>query len=181
MRTALGVAAIAAALVASASSAKGADASRRPRAALSASPARIAVAGPAARAVVLRNVGSGTVIVDATRARLGRRSSMAWLALTPRRLALPPGRKALLTIRIAPPRRAEPGRHDALVLLTTRPLRGARVGIRMRLGLVVQVRLPGPAVHGRAPGLRPGAGAYGRISGAAVARARGRARAPRQW
>src|SRR5205823_509086 len=41
------------------------------------------------------------------------------------------------------PRRARPGDHDALVLLTSRPIRGARVAVRMRLGIVVIVRAPG--------------------------------------
>jgi hypothetical protein len=45
------------------------------------------------------------------------------------------------------PRRAEPGDHDALVLLSTRPLRNARLAVRLRMGVVVVVRAPGKVVR----------------------------------
>jgi hypothetical protein len=73
----------------------------------------------------------------------GEGTATSWLAVRPRRLVLRPGTKGSLTIASRVPRRARPGDHSALVLLTTRPIRGARVAIRMRLGVVVVVRAPG--------------------------------------
>jgi hypothetical protein len=143
MRTALGVTALAFSVLASAPSTRGADAPRQRPITLSVSPARIAVTGAAARVIVLRNPGSRSVALDATEAHLGTRSSASWLSVMPRRLVLTPHATARLTLRVDPPRVAEPGRHAALVLLTTRPLEGARVAVRARLGLVVDVRIPG--------------------------------------
>jgi hypothetical protein len=147
VRAALALLVVAGSLSAPAPSVLGAGAAR-PRVALSASPARVAVVGPAARAIVLRNVGAEPVVVDAARApldpRSARRRATTWIRLAPKRLALGPGASGILTMRVTPPAHARPGDHHALVLLTTRPLRGARVAVRMRLGVVVQVRVPGP-------------------------------------
>jgi hypothetical protein len=52
-----------------------------------------------------------------------------------------------LRVRAAPPRRAEPGDHPALVLLTTRPLGARRVRVRLRVGVVVDLRVPGRIVR----------------------------------
>jgi hypothetical protein len=46
-------------------------------------------------------------------------------------------------VRAAPSRRAEPGDHPALVLLTSRPLGKRRVRVRLRVGVVVDLRVPG--------------------------------------
>ena len=119
----------------------------RPRVSLVASPARVLVRGPAARRVELRNAGATAVTVDATRTRLGRRPAATWLRVVPHRLLLRPGAKAAITIRVVPPRRAAPGDHHALVMLTTRSLRGARIAVRMRLGVLVRERVPGRIVH----------------------------------
>jgi hypothetical protein len=44
-------------------------------------------------------------------------------------------------------RRAAPGDHAALVLLTTRPLGVHRVRIRLRVGVIVVLRVPGRVVR----------------------------------
>jgi hypothetical protein len=72
-----------------------------------------------------------------------RRSAARWLDLQPRALALRPGATRTVAIVSKPPSRAEPGDHDALVLLTTRRRLKGRVAVRMRLGVVVVVRVPG--------------------------------------
>jgi translation initiation factor IF-1 len=50
-------------------------------------------------------------------------------------------------VKAAPPRRAEPGDHPALVLLTTRPLGARRVRVRLRVGVIVDLRVPGRIVR----------------------------------
>jgi hypothetical protein len=45
------------------------------------------------------------------------------------------------------PARAQPGDHHALVLLATKPSRVGGVGVRMRLGVRVAVRVPGKVVR----------------------------------
>jgi hypothetical protein len=65
----------------------------------------------------------------------------------PRRIRVAPGGKAVLRVKAAPPRRAEPGDHAALVLLTTRPLGARRVRVRLRVGVVVDLRVPGRIVR----------------------------------
>jgi hypothetical protein len=71
----------------------------------------------------------------------------SWLRVRPRRLTLAPGQKASFVVVSAPPRRAEPGDHSELLLLTTRPVRTAALSVRMRLGVVVVVRVPGRIVR----------------------------------
>src|SRR5439155_5354129 len=75
------------------------------------------------------------------------RVATSWLTVRPRRLALRAGQSGWLTVSSAVPRVAQPGDHDALVLLTTRVPHGARVAVRMRLGIVVVVRVPGAIVR----------------------------------
>jgi hypothetical protein len=135
----------------------GASAARNPIS-LVASPARVTIAGSGRATVQVTNSGSRRVEVNVQRAgfaldlrgrprivRPGRPGANArsWLTVRPRRLALRPGRTASLTISSIVPRRARPGDHNALVVLTTRPIRGTRVVVRMRLGVVVVVRAAG--------------------------------------
>jgi hypothetical protein len=125
---------------------------------LVASPARVTITGSGRATVEVTNSGSRRVELNVRRAgfaldlrgrpRIVRstglaRAATSWLTVRPRRLAIPPGKRASLTISSSVPRRARPGDHNALVLLTTRPLRGARVAVRMRLGVVIVVRAPG--------------------------------------
>lgn len=128
---------------------------------LTASPAHVTLAGPGRATVRVTNTGSRPVVVDAARAGFaldlrGRPRVVArgvpgaatpWLTLRPRRLVLRPRASASLTVASKLPRHVEPGDHDALVLLTTRPLRAARVAVRMRIGIVVVVRAPGRILH----------------------------------
>jgi hypothetical protein len=64
----------------------------------------------------------------------------------PRRLALQPGEATTLTVSAVPPPHARAGDHPALILLTTQP-RSAGLGVRMQIGIVVIVRVPGAVVH----------------------------------
>ncbi len=133
----------------------------RPVLALTATPARVALAGSGQATVRVMNPGRRPVVVDVARAgfsldrrgrpkvgrRGGLRAATRWLGVRPRRFVLRAGASRLLTVRSRVPRHAEPGDHDALVLLTTRRRRGAAVAVRMRIGVVVVVRAPGRVVR----------------------------------
>jgi hypothetical protein len=133
----------------------------RPSVALTASPAHVALQGAQGVAVRVTNTGGERVVVDVRRAGFAldlrgrprilpaRRSRTAngWLRVRPLRFALRPGGSTSLSVSARPPRRAEPGDHDALVLLTTRPRARGRIAVRMRLGVVVNVRVQGRIVH----------------------------------
>jgi hypothetical protein len=128
--------------------------------ALTAVPARVVLTGATREAVRVTNSGTKPVVVDASKAgfaltlrgrprivRRGARSAASWLRLRPTSLALPARTSASLVVSATVPPNAEPGDHDALVLLTTRPSAGARVAVRVRLGVVVVVRVPGTIVR----------------------------------
>lgn len=132
----------------------------RPALALTATPAHVTLAGTSHATVRVANPGGRALVVDAGRAGFsldlrghphvapGRgRAAARWLAVRPARFVLPPGGSRLLTVASRLPRRAEPGDHDALVLLATRPVRGAGVAVRVRIGIVVVVRAPGRVVR----------------------------------
>lgn len=128
---------------------------------LSASPARLALAGEAAATIALRNVGRSSINLAATSdsivldlrgrpalvARDVRRSAAPWLRVRPRRLSLAPGAAVRVTVRSSVPRGAEPGDHHAVVLFSSRALHTGRVGVRMRVGVRVVVRVPGAVVR----------------------------------
>jgi hypothetical protein len=134
-------------VLAPASSADGAGADRA-RVGLSVSPAQLAVAAPGSRRISLRNDGAEQVVVDVARRAVGpQTAAKEWLQVVPARLLLRPGKSAVLTLRVRLPRGAEPGDHSALVLLTTRPLRGSRVTLALRLGVRVKVHVPGQIVR----------------------------------
>ena len=135
-----------------------------PRKAVSlvASPARVTLVGSVQRTIRLTNAGIAPVDLEVTRALFAldlrgkprivprsraRRDAASWVTVRPRRLALRSRTNAALTISAAVPRGARPGDHCALILLTTRPIEGARVAVRMRLGVVVVVRAPGRVSH----------------------------------
>jgi len=147
LRKALALAVLAAIVLAPAPSAKGAGADRS-HVALSVSPARLALAAPGSRTIKLRNDGAERVAVDATWRTLDRQTAArTWVQIVPTHLLLRSGETAILTLRAGPPRRAEPGDHQLLVLLTTRPLRGARVNVQVRLGVRVRMVVPGRIVR----------------------------------
>jgi hypothetical protein len=152
VKSALTLAGLTALVLASAPSVVGAGADR-PRLALSVSPARLALAAPGAGTMKLRNSGAEQVVVDVTRRPLGPQpAAKTWLHITPTRLVLHSGENAVLTLRASPPRRAEPGDHPVLVLLTTRPLRGGRVNVQVRLGVRIRMVVPGRIVRDAALG-----------------------------
>jgi hypothetical protein len=129
--------------------------------ALTAVPARVMLAGSKRMDVRVTNSGTKRVVVDARRAGFaldlrgrpriarngGTRSAVPWLTLRPRHFALAPHTSVQLVVASKLPRRVEPGDHDALVLLSTRPLRNARLAVRLRMGVIVVVRAPGRVVR----------------------------------
>jgi hypothetical protein len=133
----------------------------RPSLALTASPAHVTLEGSGNTTVRVSNIGSRRVVVDVQRAGFGldlrgnpkilprRRSRIArsWLTVRPRRFVLRAGGRTSLTVSARLPHRADAGDHEALVLLVTRPRRRAGVAVRMRLGVVVDVRAPGRVVR----------------------------------
>lgn len=133
----------------------------RPPLGLTATPARVALAGTARASIRVMNPGVAPVVVDVARAgfaldlrgrprvisRGGARAATAWLDVRPKRFFLAPGASRWLMVVSRLPRGAEPGDHDALVLLATRPWRAAAVAVRMRIGVVVVVRAPGRVVR----------------------------------
>jgi hypothetical protein len=152
------LAALAACVLAPASAGAGTP---RPAVSLSASPAQVRLSGTARATIRLVNTGSSSIVVDAGRAGFaldlrgrprivphGRAPRVAsWLTVRPRRLALQPGRSGSLLVSSTIPAGAQPGDHDALVLLSSRPPQGVRVAVRMRIGVVVVVRVPGAIVR----------------------------------
>jgi hypothetical protein len=138
----------------------GASTTRTP-VALTATPARVVLSGTSRAAVRLTNSGMKRLVVDVSRAGFalslrgrprivrarGARSAADWLKLRPKRLVLRARTSASLLVSARVPPNAEPGDHDALMLLTTRPSAGARVAVRVRLGVVVVVRAPGTVVR----------------------------------
>jgi hypothetical protein len=125
--------------------------------ALTAAPSRVELAGSGNEVVEVRNRGATRVVVDATRAgfaldlsgrpRVIAAAPGAWLSVRPRRVAIAPGGVATLRVSARVLRGASPGDHTALLLLSTRPPTNAGVAVRMRLGVVVVLRVPGRVVH----------------------------------
>jgi hypothetical protein len=125
---------------------------------LSASPLRLTLRGASASAVTVRNPSHRTLRVDVSRAGFTRslrgkplvrpaRGAVTWLRLHPRRFRLAPGAKMTLHVAAVPGRRSAPGDHPALVLLTTRPLGVKHVRVRLRVGVVVDLRVRGRIVR----------------------------------
>ena len=147
---------LALALGAAAASIPGAAAGRG--IALSASPLRVTLRGAAASAVIVRNPGRRTLLVDVSRAGFARSlrgkpqvrtagGAAGWLRVRPRRLRILPGATATLHVVARPPSRAEPGDHPALVLLTTRPVGVRHVRLRLRVGVIVVDHVRGRIVR----------------------------------
>jgi hypothetical protein len=147
-----------AALVLAAAAASTPGAAAGPGIGLSASPLRLTLRGLSASAVTVRNPSHRTLRVDVSRAGFSRsmrgkprvrpaRGAVTWLRLHPRRFRLAPGAKTTLHVAAVPARRAAPGDHPALVLLTTRPLGVKHVRVRLRVGVVVDLRVRGRIVR----------------------------------
>jgi hypothetical protein len=128
-----------------------------PPIALSASPARVTIAAHEARTIRVTNAGTNVALVDVVpagfalglrgRPRIVSRSRAQWLRVRPRRLSLAPGGTASLTVSSGAVASAGPGDHAALVLLQTGTSGRAGVAVRMQIGIVVVVRVPGVIVH----------------------------------
>lgn len=124
---------------------------------LSVAPAHVSMAPGATQTVEVTNTGRVAVVVAAStagyaldlrgRARIVQNAGKpSWLSLRPGRLVLPPRSTVPLTIAAHRPRGAPPGDHEALVLLTTLPRAVGALAVRMRVGVVVAVRVPGRLV-----------------------------------
>jgi hypothetical protein len=128
-----------------------------PPVALTAAPARIELAGAAGGVLRVTNPGRSPVVIEAApagfaldlggRPRIVARDPDARISVRPGRVALGAGRSASLAVSSAVSSRARAGDHEALVLLTARPRGSKGVGVRMRLGVVVIVRVAGAVVH----------------------------------
>jgi len=125
---------------------------------LSASPLRLRLTGASGAAITVRNPGRKALVVDVSRAGFARslrgkprvqsaRGAAGWLRLSPRRIRIAPGATASLRVVARPPERASPGDHPALVLLSTRPLGVHHVRLRLRVGIIVVLHVPGPVVR----------------------------------
>jgi hypothetical protein len=120
----------------------------QPPVALQVSPAHVALAAPGSRTIQLRNVGAKQVVVETARKALGPRPpANVSLTIVPTRLVLRPGSSTRFTLRVSPRRRVASGDHHVLVLFTARPVAATGVAVRMRLGVVVRVRVPGRIVR----------------------------------
>ncbi|HEU5244185.1 MAG TPA: hypothetical protein VFU33_07275 [Gaiellaceae bacterium] len=125
---------------------------------LSASPLRVKLRGASTAAVVVRNPGRRALLVDVSRAGFARslrggarvrpaRGVAKWLRMRPKRIRIAPGAKGVLHVRAVPLRHTPPGDHPALVLLTTRPLGVRHVRVRLRVGVIVDLRVRGRIVR----------------------------------
>ena len=124
---------------------------------LSVAPAHVSLAPGATQTIEVTNTGRAPVVVAAStagyaldlrgRARIVQRAGAAsWVTLRPGRLVLPARSTVPLTIAAHRPPGARPGDHDALVLLTSLPRAVGALSVRMRIGVVVAVRVPGRLV-----------------------------------
>jgi hypothetical protein len=125
--------------------------------ALTATPARVALDGNSRATVQVTNHGRQPVVLDVSRAgfavdlrgrpRIVQAATPAWLSVGPRRVAIPPGESAALRLTGHVPAVAAPGDHPGLLLLASRPLLRGAVAVRVRLGVLVLLRVPGRVVH----------------------------------
>jgi hypothetical protein len=132
-------------------------AASRPQLSLVAEPARVQLDGPGSQAIQVTNRGRAPVVLDVQRAgfaldlrgrpRIVAAALAPWLSVRPKRVAIAPGDAATVTVtgRVLPG--ASPGDHASVLLLGSRPLIRGTVSVRMRLGVVVVLRVPGRVVH----------------------------------
>lgn len=136
--------------------------------ALSASPARMTLAVHETQTVRLTNAGRSVVLVDVApagftlglrgRPKIVPRTRARWLRVWPTRVTLRPGGAASVSVSSGA---ASPGPGDHAALVLVRTAAGARNGIavRMQIGIVVVLRVPGAIVHRlRLQGARVGRG-----------------------
>ena len=129
-----------------------------PAAALAVSPVRVELVGAGTATIRLTNSGGATAVVDGVRAGFaidarGRprvsalRDRGVQLLVRPERVVLVAGGTAAATILVRVGPRASPGDHASLVVFATRPRSSGGVGVRLRVGVVVVVRVPGAILH----------------------------------
>jgi len=130
-------------------------------ASLSASPSRVRVAAGGHSSLQVTNSGARAVVVTAEpagyaldvrgRPRIALSGiaggSAPWLVVRPHEFRLAPGATVPLAIATALPKHAAPGDHAALIVLATRPADVGHVAVALRLGVVVDVRVPGVVVR----------------------------------
>lgn len=125
-----------------------------PPAALTATPAHLALAGAAVQAITVANPGKTVAVVQARLAGfaldlhgrprvVAQRDRAVTLSIAPRRLALAPGATGTVLVASTLRRGAGVGDHVGLVLFTTQPRGGAGIGVRMQIGVPVTIRVPG--------------------------------------
>jgi len=126
--------------------------------ALSASPLRLTLRGASAAAITVRNPGRETLLVDVARAGFARslhgkprvrpaRGAAPWLRFRPSRFRIRAGERVPVHVVADPARGTAPGDHPALVLLTTRPLGVKHLRVRLRVGVIVDLRVRGRIVR----------------------------------
>jgi len=129
-----------------------------PPAALSVSPVRVELVGARSATIHLANNARAPTVVDGARAGFaidvsGRPRVATFhdrgvqVLVRPARIVLAPGGAATATIVVRIGRRASAGDHPSLVVFATRPRSPGGVGVRLRVGVVVVVRVPGALVH----------------------------------
>jgi len=129
-----------------------------PPAVLAVSPVRVVLSGPGTATISLTNAGRAPTVVDGARTGFaidvrGRprvatlRDRGVQVLVRPQRLVLAPGGQAAATIVVHVGQGASPGDHPSLVVFATRPRSSGGVGVRLRVGVVVVVRVPGSVVH----------------------------------
>ena len=127
-----------------------------PPAALTAAPARIELGGGARQVVRVTNPGRTRVVIDVSQAgfalglrgrpRIVRSDPAARLSIRPHRFALRPGETGAVSVASVQ-RAGAAGDHPALVLLTATVPGANAIGVRLRVGIRVVVRVRGAVVH----------------------------------
>jgi hypothetical protein len=118
-----------------------AGATASPPVAVAVSPARLILVAPASRRLQLHNLGAATVVVDIPRVRSGLAT------IRPAHVVLRSGARATLTLRAKQRAGVGTGDREVVVLVLARPLRSARVGLRLRLGVRLRMRVRGRLVR----------------------------------
>jgi hypothetical protein len=128
------------------------------RVSLAASPSHVSLAAGGRQAIRVTSTGGGSLRVAASvagfaldlrgRPRIaGPGDAAPWLTVTPRTFAVAGGAGAALVVASRRPAGARPGDHSAVILLSAVVPSARGVVVRMRVGLVVSVRVPGRIVH----------------------------------
>ncbi len=124
--------------------------------AVAASPQRVVLDAGSHAAVSVLNAGSEPVVLDAAPAgyRLDLRgrpriapAARSWFRVVPRTVRLAPGRRAALRVSALAALRAAPGDHATVLVLASRLTGGKALRMRVRVGVVVVVRVPGRLVR----------------------------------